>query len=367
MASRPLRIGLVGATPDRGWAPRAHVPAYRALEEFELAGICTGRPETAAAAAEAFGVKFSSSDYQEFVRSPEIDVVSVSTRILLHHPISKAALEAGKHVFCEWPLTVTADQAQELADIARSKGVRAITGLQSRFAPAFLHMKELLDQGYLGQMLSFNMTMLLSGAMNPRPSYYNFTAAKSSGFGALSIACGHATDTLNWLVGGIEAVTAQVSTQIKTWTPPDTGEQLAVTSPDNVGYLARLRNGAVGSVQICNTAHAGTGFRLEVFGTGGKLAAQSFGMLELSLVRLTGAKIGEKEAEIALPDRHTWVSGLPIDGPAFNMAQLFRRFGQAIDSGADVPPSFVDGAAMHRMLEAIDRSSDTTQWVTIGQ
>ncbi len=365
MPSRPLRIGLVGATPDRGWSPRAHVPAYRALAEFELTGVCTGRPETAAAAAQAFGVGFNSSDYQQFVRSPEIDVVSVSTRILLHHPISKAALEAGKHVFCEWPLTVTSAQAQELADIARQKGLRAITGLQSRFAPAFLHMKELLDQGYLGQMLSFNMTMLLPSALNPRPSYYNFTAAKSSGFGALSIACGHATDAMSWLLGGIEALSAQVSTQIKMWTPPDTGEQVSVTSPDNVSYLARLRNGAVGSVQICNTAHAGSGFRLEVFGTGGKLAAHSLGMLELSLVRLTGAKAGEREVEIAVPDRHTWVSGLPIDGPAFNMAQLFRRFGQAIDAGGDIAPSFADGAAVHRLLEAIDRSSGTKQWVAV--
>jgi predicted dehydrogenase len=363
MSDRPLRIGLVGATPDRGWAPRAHVPAYRALDEFELVAVCTGRPETAAAAAEAFGVGRSSSDYHDFVYWPEIDVVSVSTRILLHHPIAKAAIEAGKHVFCEWPLTVTARQAQELTQLAANKGVRTMTGLQSRFAPAFLQMRELLHQGFVGRLLSFNMAMLLPGALTPRPSYYNFTAAKSSGFGALSIACGHATDTLCWLLGDIESLSGQVSTQITTWRPPDTGEEIAVTSPDNVSYVARLASGAVGSVQISNTAYAGSGFRLEVYGDKGKLAATSAGMLELSLLRLTGARTGEKEAEIPIGDQHIWVKGLPMDGPAFNMAQLFRHFGQNIASGEDAAPSFGDAARAHRLLESIEQSSSTRQWV----
>jgi len=362
MADR-LRIGLVGATPDRGWSPRAHIPAYRALDEFELVGVCTGRPETAAAAAAAFGVGRSSSDYHEFVSWSEIDVVSISTRILLHHPIAKAALEAGKHVFCEWPLTVTAAQARELTQLAAQKGVRTMTGLQSRFAPAFLQMRELLQQGYVGKVLSFNMAMLLPSVLTARPSYYNFTAAKSSGFGALSIACGHATDALCWLLGDIESLSSQVSTQITTWRPPDTGEEVPVSSPDNVSYVARLASGAVGSVQMCNTAYAGSGFRLEVYGEKGKLAAASGGMLELSLVRLTGAQAGEKETEIPIGDHHTWVQGLPMEGPAFNMAQLFRRFGQGIATGEDAAPTFSDAAGVHRLLEAIERSSSIRQWV----
>ena len=360
-----LRIGIVGATPDRGWAPRAHIPAYRALDEFELAGVCTGRPETAAAAAQAFGLAKSSSDYQDFVCWPEIDVVSVSTRILLHYDIAKAALEAGKHVFCEWPLTVTSAEAAELTELAKAKDRRAMVGLQTRFSPPFLYMKDLIEQGYLGQPLSFTMTMMLGSALTPRNSYYRFTADKSSGFGALSIACGHATDALCWLRGDVEAVSGLVATQNKEWVFPDTQERVTVTSPDNVGYLARLKNGTVGAVQMSNTAPSGSGFRLEVYGAGGKLAATSAGMLELSAIRLSGANAGEKEAELTVPDEYTWVSGLPIEGPAFNMAQLFRRFAQGIHQGNDVSPTFGDAAAVHRLLEAIDRSSETRQWVPV--
>ena len=364
MAQEKLRVAIVGATPGRGWGPRAHIPTYQTLPELELAAVCTARPESAQAAAAEFGVPKHYSDYRELVQSPDIDVVSVVTRIPLHYPISKAALEAGKHVFCEWPLTVTSQQAAELDDLARRKGLRAITGLQSRFSPTFLHMKGLLEEGYIGQPLTFNMTMFLSGALGPRPSYYAFTAQKESGAGVVSIACGHATDTLCWLLGDIQALSAQVSTQIGEWTLPDTKERVAVTTPDNVGYMARLKSGAVGTVQMSNTAAAGSGFRLEVYGTGGKLAAVSAGMLELSWVRLLGARSGEEEAELPIPEGLTWVSGLPMDGAAFNIAQLFRRFAEAIHQGRDLAPTFDDAARTHRLLEAMDRSSETKRWVT---
>ncbi len=366
MAERPLRIGLVGATPGAGWGPRAHVPAYRSLPEVQLSAVCTAHEETAEAAAKEFGAPKHYSDYHAMVQDPDIDVVAVATRILLHHPISKAALEAGKHVYCEWPLCVTSGQAQELSHLARTKGLRNMTGLQARFAPPFLRMKELLEEGFVGRPLTFHMSMFGAGSLTPRPSTSGFLARKDSGFGALSIAGGHSIDALCWLLGDIQSLSAQVDTQIAEWTFPDTGGTVPVTSPDNVSFIARLARGAMGSVQISNTAMHGSGFRLDVHGVEGKITATSPALLELSLVTLRGAKGGGSEQEIPIPDRLVQVPGLDLGSAAYNIAQLFRGFAEAVHSGKDLSPTFEDGTRLHRLLEAIDRSSETRSWVTVG-
>lgn len=363
MADQPLRICLVGATPGAGWGPRAHVPAYKALPEVELAAVCTAHEESAQVAAKEFGAPKHYSDYQAMLKDPEIDVVSVATRILLHHPISKAALEAGKHVYCEWPLCVTSAQAGELSSLAKQRGLGNMTGLQARFAPPLLRMKELLDDGYVGKPLTFHLSMFGGGALTPRPSTSGFLARKDSGFGALSIAGGHTIDALCWLLGDIESLSAQVDSQINEWTFPDTGQLVPVTSPDNVSFIARLASGAVGSVQVSNTAMHGSGFRLDVHGAEGKLTATSPALIELSLITLRGAKTGEQEQEIPVPDRLVQVLGLDLGSAAYNIAALFRGFAKAIRSGADLAPNFQDGARMHRLLEAIDRSSETRSWV----
>lgn len=363
MADKPLRICLVGATPGSGWGPRAHVPAYKALPEVELAAVCTAHEETAQAAAKEFGAPKDYADYRAMVEDPEIDIVSVATRILLHHPISRAALEAGKHVYCEWPLCVTSAQARELLELARGRSLRHMTGLQARYAPPLLRMKELLEEGYLGRPLTFHLSMFGGGALQPRPSASGFLARKDSGFGALTIAGGHSIDALCWLLGDIESLSAQVDSQIAEWTFPDTGEKVPVTSPDNVSFVARLESGAVGAVQISNTAMHGSGFRLDVHGVEGKITAASPALLELSLVTLRGARAGEAEQEILIPDRLIEVPGVDLGSAAYNIAQLFRGFVKAIRSGTELSPNFQDGMRLHRLLEAIDRSSATRRWV----
>lgn len=359
MAEQPLRIGLVGGTPGRGWAARAHVPAYKALPNIELVALCTAHPETAVAAAKEHGIDEYYSDYHELVRSRNIDAVSVVTRVLFHHEIAKAALEAGKHVYSEWPLVVTSQQAQELADLAKARNLRHMVGLQARFSPPLLHMKELLAEGYLGRVMTFNMTMFGSGAFGPRASAQAYQARRESGAGTLTVSMGHSIDGMCWLLGDIQELSGLVDTQIKEWSLQDTKETIPVTTPDNVAAVARLQGGAVGTVQASNTAPEGSGFRLAVYGSEGKLTATSSGLLELSQVHLTGARTGQPEHEIIAPDRLTWVSGFGQDSSPFNIAQLFSRFAEAVQAGHDISPNFADAARLHRLLESMVRSSET--------
>lgn len=353
----PLRIGLVGGTPGRGWAGRAHVPAYRALPDVELVALCTAHPDTAVAAAKEHGVTEYYDNYQDLVRSPNVDVISVVTKVLAHHEIAQAALEAGKHVYSEWPLDVSESRAVELAALAKSKGLRHAVGLQARFCPPLLHMKSLIESGYIGQVMTFNLSMFGAGAFGPRTSAQLYQARKESGAGTLTVSMGHSIDGLRWLLGDIQDVSGLVEAKVNQWTLTDTKETVDVTTPDNIAVIARLQSGATGTVHSSNTAPEGSGFRLEVYGTEGKLTARSTGLIELSKITLTGAKTGEAEHEMAEPKELTWVPVQDQGESAFNIAQLFSRFAQSIREGKDFSPGFVEAARLHHLLETIDQSS----------
>jgi predicted dehydrogenase len=110
---QPIRVGVVGATPLRGWGTTAHLPALQALDEFEITAVSTTRLESATATAAAFGIPLAFADDAQLLSHPDVDVVAVSVKVPEHGRLVRAALEAGKHVFCEWPLGLDSGQAAE--------------------------------------------------------------------------------------------------------------------------------------------------------------------------------------------------------------------------------------------------------------
>src|SRR5436190_9312599 len=126
--AKKIRLGFVGANVRSTWASQSHFPALRASPDVEMTAVCTTRPESAEEAKETFGAKLAFSDYREMVVSPEIDAVAVVIKVPGHYGPTKAAIEAGKHVYTEWPLGRTTAEAEELAALAKSKGVRTAVG-----------------------------------------------------------------------------------------------------------------------------------------------------------------------------------------------------------------------------------------------
>src|SRR6188768_244742 len=147
----PLRVAFIGA--GGRWGPSAHGPALQKLPEINLYAVCTAHADTAQAAADKYGVKKAYSDLATMGADPQVE----------------AALEAGKNVYCEWPLGANTQEAEEMAALARKKNVRTMVGLQRRASPAYLYMRELIEQGYVGQVLAVNLTLMNSGVLT-RPS-----------------------------------------------------------------------------------------------------------------------------------------------------------------------------------------------------
>ena len=137
-----IRLGFVGANVRATWASQSHFPALLASPDVEMTAVCTTRPESAEEARRAFGAQFAFHDYRTMVASPEIDAVAVVVKVPEHYGPTRAAIEAGKHVYTEWPLGRTTAEAEELAVLARSRGLQTAVGLQSRVNPTLMYMQE---------------------------------------------------------------------------------------------------------------------------------------------------------------------------------------------------------------------------------
>src|SRR3989440_9121479 len=166
-------VGIRGVSPVRGCAATAHIPALRALPNYEIRALSGHSAESAGAAGEAFGVSAVFSDPKQLVSQPDIDVVAVTVKVPHHREFVSAAIAAGKAVYCEWPLGRDLDDARAMAALAAKQGVRTVVGLQARQAPAIEFVQELLRDGYVGEVLSTTMIGLsIPGDVVGQPNAY---------------------------------------------------------------------------------------------------------------------------------------------------------------------------------------------------
>src|SRR5713226_1735992 len=136
MTESRLGVGIIGVSPVRGWATTAHIPALRALPNYEIRALSAHTKESARAVGEMFGVSAVFSDHEQLVTRPDVDVVAVTVKVPQHRELVSAALAAGKAVYCEWPLGRDLEDAQAMAVLAAEHGVHTVVGLQARQAPA---------------------------------------------------------------------------------------------------------------------------------------------------------------------------------------------------------------------------------------
>src|SRR6266480_3408565 len=155
-----LGVGIIGVSPVWGWAATAHIPALRALPNYQIRALSAHSAESARAAGEVFGVSAVFSDHEQLVTQPDIDVVAVTVKVPRHRELVTAALAAGKAVYCEWPLGRDLGDARAMAALAAEQGLHSVVGLQARQAPAIEFVQELLRDGYVGEVLSTTMVGL---------------------------------------------------------------------------------------------------------------------------------------------------------------------------------------------------------------
>ena len=363
-----IRVGIVGATVTQGgsgWGANAHVPALKALADYELKAVCTAHADTARASQEAFGAELAFHDIDDLVSSPEIDLIVVSVRVPGHYDLVKTAEQAGKAVFCEWPLGANLTEAEEMARMARERSLRTVVGLQGRSDPTLMYARELIQDGYIGEVLTANLTMI-SGAQLDRGAGRIWQGQRSNGANTLTISGGHNMDAMCMVLGELTEVTARVTTRIKEWTATETGERVAVDAPDNIIAAGQFAGGAEAAIHIAAVPSNPSGSRLEIYGRDGALLITNRGSLSIGPNQLYGGRGKEALAEMAVPDRFTVApEGTPAGSPR-NVAQAYARFADAFAGQDAFEPDFDLAVRRHRLIDALERSSESGKAVAIG-
>src|SRR5881628_1870450 len=361
-----IRIGIIGANPDRGRAAQAHIPALRSLaDDFEITALSTTRRESADAASKRFGVPLAFDNHKELVNSSAVDVVAVTVKVPYHLELATAALDAGKAVYCEWPLGNGLKEAQTLAALAKKKGVLAVAGLQARSASSVAYVRDLVKQRYVGEVLS---TTLIGSGMGWGPTvepYNSYLNDKKNGATMLSIALGHAADAVCYCLGEVRELSATMTVRRKSFTLAETTEHLPMMADDQIGVTGLLEGGAAFSIHYRGGASRGTNLLWEINGTQGDLQLTAAGgQAQIFEMTVRGGKGAQSSLEVLLvPEKYRWS---PPRGPSTNVAQAYARFARDYREGTHLCPTFDDAVTRHRMLDAIETAAATGQRQTLG-
>jgi predicted dehydrogenase len=339
------------------------VPALTKLPETEIYAVCTAHADTAQAAADKYGVTRAYSDDKAMDADPQVEAALVAVRVPAHYVLAKNALDAGKHVYCEWPLGANTKEAEELAALARKMKMRTMVGLQRRASPAYLYLRELVKDGYVGQVLTVNMTMMGGGVLT-RTADRTWQRDVTLGANTLTITFGHAIDALCMVVGELTEVSAVVSTQVPQWYETDTKKYVDVTSPDNIMIQGRLEGGAVVTAHVGVHPYHGSGYRFEIYGKDGTLAMIGGGEAgQEAKRRIMGGHKDDKTLQpLPVPERLKWVpEEVRNTDASYDVGQMWVKFAEAIRTNTRIEPDFDSAVRRHRMLDAIVRASQTGQ------
>ena len=364
--SKKIRVGIIGADPDRGWAKQAHIPALKSLsDDFEITALSTTRRESADAASKLFGVPLAYDNHQELVNSTSVDVVAVTVKVPHHLELATAALNARKAVYCEWPLGNGLKEAETLAALAKQKGVLAVSGLQARSAPSVAYVRDLIKQRYVGEVLS---TTLIGSGMGWGPTVEPFNAYlndKKNGATMLSIALGHAADALCHCLGEIRELSATMTMRRKSFTVAGMGESKPMAVDDQVAVSGLLEGGAAFSIHYRGGSSRGTNLLWEINGTDGDLQLTADGgQAQLFEMNVRGGKGAQTSLEILpVPEEYRWAP--PQPGLGTNVAQAWARFACDYRQGTRLCPTFDDAVKRHRMLSAIETAAASGQRQTL--
>ena len=356
MGVAPLRLGIVGANPERGWFRDAHFPALTALPGLAIHAVSARTQDIADAARAVFGAKKAYADSLALARDPDVDVVAVTVKVPEHRAVVLAALTAGKHVYCEWPLGRDLAEAEEMAAAARAAGTHVAVGLQGANSPAVRHAARLVREGAIGRPLSLRVVSSTAGWGTAAPPNYAYLQDRRNGATLATIAGGHTLASVEAVVGAMESVSARNSILLDKVEIMGTGESVERTCADHLFILGKHASGCVSSVEIVGGVNLPLRFELR----------GSTGTLEITGHHPGGYQCGHLTVTTSPPSPPQPDLPVPgLDGNPLNVAQLWAQFETDIRSGSRNAPDFDVAVRLTRLLDAIDLASDQGREVSI--
>ena len=369
--SQRLKVGIISAN----WGVQAHLPAWRALDpEVEVVAICTAHQETAEAAARANNIERAYWDYRTMCADPELDIVDCGTRPSLRYDMVMTALRNDKHVYNGIPFAVDLTRAREMLALQRARKRVGVADAFIQAVPAVAHMKELIEDGFLGELYFVSSYFNQQLFNRPKRNFpYNWFADQSFGADALRNLGSHMLHPMVHLFGEVEEVVGQADICRKEWKLDD-GGTIRPQVIDTSTAMLRFKNGGMGQIATSWVAADGPGWMLEAFGSHGRLLAYAPSFPQPATTKLFAGAAGTSYVPIAkeveVPEKLGKIPGAKLDAAAHRsavmpMARVFADMVQAIRLGGDGAPSFAQACHVQSIVEGIHQSLETRSWVNM--
>ena len=375
MKKREINVGIIGTQ----FMGRAHSNAYLDVPHFfdlpvvpVMRAACGRNTENLNAFAKKFGWQETETDWKELVARDDIDLINICTPNESHMPIAVAAAKAGKHVICEKPLAVNADEARLMLEASEKAGTRHMTAFNYRRVPALALARKLVEQGELGQIYHFNAVYYQDWLVDPEFPMVWRHDKKISGSGAHGDMNAHTVDLARFIVGDIEAVCGAEKVFVESRPTADGKGRGEVTADDATQFLARFESGALGSFIATRFASGRKNFlRLEIFGSEGSLVFNLERMNELEFYSRKDDGMVQGFRNIMVTEStHPYLSAWWPPGHIIGWEHTFIHeiadFLQAIESGKPVHPDFYDGMRCQQVLDAVGKSAEKGCWINIA-
>ena len=355
-----IGVGIIGLSASGGWAAASHLPALRALDGFDIRALSTSNPDSAHRAGEQYGVPLAFGSAKELAESPDVDLVVVSVKAPDHYANVMAALNAGKMVLSEWPLGKNAAETRELAETAQAKGIRTFVGLQARTAPHVQYLRDLVADGYVGDVLSTTLvgSGFAYGGTVDQSNIYLLDPA--NGATLLTIPFGHTVDALTMVLGEFADLDARTVTRRTTVRVAQTGEEVPMRTADQIAVQGVLESGAVVSAHYRGGLSRGTNFLWELNGTEGDIRITGpNGHLQVGPITLHGARGESSElAELPLPAAYE----LPAladarTSPAYAVGHAYAGIREDLSQGTHRIADFTHAHRRQQLFDRIEASA----------
>lgn len=384
---KQLRIGMIGYK----FMGKAHSNAYRSLPMFfpkalkpEMSVICGRNPEALEEAASQFGWSDTVTDWKELIARKDIDLIDINAPSNAHKEIALAAVQAGKHIFCEKPLALTLADSREMLQAAEEAGVAHMVGFNYRFSPAVRLAKKLIESGRLGKIYHFRAWFLQDWILDPEFPLVWRLQKDIAGSGSHGDLGAHLIDLAHFLVGDVKEVIGMSETFIKE--RPLAAEMTGlsakgdkdapkgkVTVDDATLFLARFENGAMGSFEATRFAagHRSTN-SFEINGSLGSVKFDFERMNELEVYMTSDDEdIQGFRRVLATDPAHDYADAWWPPGHTIGFEHTFihemLELSNAIEEGRQPVPNFHDGVKCQAVLEAVEKSIDERRWIEISE
>ena len=335
-----LRVGLIGL----GSISFAHEAGFSEMGDLcEIAALCDINAEEVKSRLQMYGCCEGYTKYQDLLANPEIDLVDITTPHELHYPIAKKALERGKHVLVEKPITVHSEQGAELIALAKAKGLKFTVAENTRFVAAYQKTEEILQQGLLGDIWS--VRTLIAGSEVYRIKNPDLWHGKAPYGGVILDSAVHNFYLFKWLFSGVREVLAFASKIV-----PD-GEM-----EDNGLVLGHLANGAEYQLNTSCTFEIPWTERVEIYGSKGGL------LIDQNVNPVAKYYMGSSDFD------GTVVEDIPFDPLGWKFTSMVEEIKDFVDAVAnDRAPTIDPDDALYalRAVEAVNQSLETKAAVVV--